>query len=83
MPSIQNSVACLKRAEDSDALVLRLYETRGSRREVSFEFNGVAYRIVECDLLEVPGTTLSEGSNRVALEFKPFEIKTLLLRKAP
>jgi alpha-mannosidase len=77
------SVACLKRAEDSDALVLRLYESRGARRAVAIDFNGVTYGVVECDLLEQPLTSVSDGSSRVALEFRPFEIKTLLLKKAP
>jgi alpha-mannosidase len=75
------SSECLKQAEDSDELVLRLWETRGGRRQVAVELNG-HYRIVESDLLERPGALLAERTNRVVLEFAPFEIKTVLLRES-
>ncbi|MEP7246396.1 MAG: glycoside hydrolase family 38 C-terminal domain-containing protein [Gammaproteobacteria bacterium] len=75
------SIECLKKAEDSDALVLRLWETRGARRQVAIDLHGVHYRLVESDLLERPGITLAECTNRIVLEFGPFEIKTLLCTK--
>jgi alpha-mannosidase len=74
------SVESAKKAEDSDAVVLRLWETRGGRRQVAVELNG-NYRVVESDLLERPVRVLAEGASRIALEFTPFEIKTLLLEK--
>ncbi|MEO7223367.1 MAG: glycosyl hydrolase-related protein, partial [Devosia sp.] len=76
------SVESVKKAEDSDAIVLRLWETRGGRRQVALDLNGARCRISEADLLERPGPLLSERTSRIVLEFTPFEIKTLLLEEA-
>jgi alpha-mannosidase len=74
------SIESVKKAEDRDAFVLRLWETRGARRRVTVDLNGTYYRIIESDLLERPGLPLSESTSRIALEFAPFEIKTILLQ---
>ena len=73
------ALECVKKAEDSDGVVLRLWETRGQRQVVSLDLGDASYRVVACDLLENPGTMLSERTSRMPLEFGPFEIKTLLL----
>lgn len=71
------AVTALKKAEDDDDFVVRLYETRGRRAEVvvSTPFASVA----AVDLLEREPIALPVADGRLTLTFKPFEIKTLKL----
>jgi alpha-mannosidase len=71
------AVAAVKKADDGDALVVRLYETRGRRAEVSVQTSAEAVSIV--DLLERDPAPLPITDGAVTLSFTPFEIKTLKL----
>lgn len=71
------AVAAVKKADDSDALIVRLYETRGRRAEVSVRTSAEAVSIV--DLLERDPAPLAVTDGAMALAFTPFEIKTLKL----
>ncbi|NCA66437.1 MAG: alpha-mannosidase [Clostridia bacterium] len=65
----------VKRAESGDGIVLRLYESAGrqTRAEIKLGFKQIA--AYETDMLENnPQTT-----NLSTLEFKPYEIKTILI----
>jgi len=68
-------LAALKRAEDEDALILRLYEVDGRTSEAEIKFNpglaGLFVEAVEVDLLERPldksTATYSDGTLSVTV----------------
>jgi alpha-mannosidase len=68
----------LKRAEDGDAHVLRLYETKGRRTQCTL-FLPVDRPVREANIMEEPGEEVPLTDGQVRLDFAPFEIKTLLL----
>lgn len=67
----------VKYAERENAIVLRLYECERSFASARLQFRKT-YRVKECNLLEDAERDLGAGDG-VTLEFKPFEIKTLML----
>ncbi len=67
----------VKRAESGNGIVLRVYEAYGMRTEACLSFEK-RYDISETDLLERVERNLGNGDS-VALCFRPYEIKTLLL----
>ena len=70
-------VETVKKAEDSDAVVVRLYECWNRRTDVTLAFGGKTGRVFECDLMEENDVPLKENGNFIRLTFKPFEIRTL------
>jgi alpha-mannosidase len=74
----------VKAAEDSDDVVLRLYEAHGARAGARLRTLLPVSSARETDLLERGGRGLStsrrDGALELALEFRPFEIKTIVLR---
>jgi len=69
----------VKKAEDSDDLIVRLYETSGTRAEANLTF-GTAYAAIdEVDLMENQVASLGEHTDAAKLSFGPFEIRTLRL----
>lgn len=72
----------LKRAEDGDGWVLRLYEPYGGRGAVCVRTPWVLGRVCECNLVEeVQGEVAQEG-DAFAFRVRPFEIKTFRLYPA-
>ena len=69
----------VKFAEDGDGIVLRLYECERSRTACQVKF-GDEYEIYECDMLE-QNLKLRERGTEISLNFRPFEIKTLMLKQ--
>ncbi|MBI4427821.1 MAG: alpha-mannosidase [Ignavibacteriales bacterium] len=76
-------MSCLKKAEESDDLILRLYENHGDTTDCAVTLGFPVKSIEECDLMENPLKALKFSKNKISLRFKPFEIKTLklMLRK--
>ncbi|MBO4345614.1 MAG: alpha-mannosidase, partial [Victivallales bacterium] len=80
---------CLKPAEDgSGDLILRLYESNNVFTNCTLHLDLPFSKIYETDMLEGNGTALSYMTNsceccraEVDLTFRPFEIKTLRLKK--
>ncbi|WP_123041415.1 alpha-mannosidase [Cohnella candidum] len=72
----------VKKAEDSDHLILRLYETAGANAQADIAIGLACECIEESDLMEQPLHVLQEGSSWAALSFAPFEIKTLRVKLA-
>lgn len=70
----------VKKAEDSDHLIFRLYETSGTRALSMISFGLDCLTIEECDLMERPIQLLSELNSEIKLEFAPFEIKSLRVK---
>ncbi len=70
----------LKRAEDGDGWILRLYEAHGSRSDnVSLRFGLPMARASVCDLLENELEPLASHGDRLHLSVGPYEVVTLRL----
>jgi alpha-mannosidase len=75
------ALGSLKKAEDGEELILRLYEPHGARGKSVLRFAGEVKRAERVNLLEegVAGPVLAEG-NTLHLEVRrPFEVLTLRL----
>lgn len=71
-------IETVKKAEDGDGIVLRLYESEGGFVKAAVTAEGCFYSVDEVDLLEKSPVPLGVADQSVMLEFKPFEIKTLI-----
>jgi alpha-mannosidase len=69
-------VDTVKKAEDSDALIVRLYEAHGARGSVTLSFGDTPVSITECDLMEENDTPVSPEGNDVVFNISPWEIRT-------
>jgi alpha-mannosidase len=73
-------LASLKKAEDSDAIILRLYEPHGSRGKAAIETALPLQKAVIVNILEDENQELTiEDERRITLEFKPFQVISLKL----
>ena len=80
-------VEAVKAADDrSGDLVLRLYEALGGRARATVTPALAVAEVVETDLLERPlagDRFIPVDGGRFAVEFRPFQIRTLVLRRQP
>ncbi len=67
----------VKKAEEGDAHILRLYEPRGRRCSTSLFVRKSGVSVFLTDLLEDPKKEIPVKAGKVKLDFQPFEIKTL------
>ncbi|MBE0696489.1 MAG: alpha-mannosidase, partial [Anaerolineaceae bacterium] len=72
-------VEAVKKAEDSDAVVIRLYESQNAGAKAKIHFGFPVQSAVEVNLMEETIRPLAIQDNSVTLEFLPFEIKTILI----
>src|SRR5712692_6699811 len=72
-------VEAIKRAEDSDAIVVRLYEAWGGRCRARFRTTLPVERAYLCDLLERKHGEVEVHDGEVELELTPFKVMTLLM----
>ena len=74
-------IETVKRAEDSDVLVVRLYETANRRGSFELKFAFPIVSAVETNLLEEETGPVEIGGNGQSIQgfIKPFEIKTFLV----
>jgi alpha-mannosidase len=74
----------VKKAEDSDDIVLRLYESKGTYGSARLHASLPFRSIVRCNLLEddIDGSKLDWDANGLEFNFKPFEIITFKLSLA-
>ena len=73
-------LSALKKAEDSDEVILRFFETIGEETTAEIELFRKVKRAVVADLLEREEYELKPNRNRLEFQVKPFEIVTLKLR---
>ncbi len=76
-------VESLKMSEGGEGLILRVYEVEGRGRDAALRFSE-PFEVYEVDLLEEnpkPVPKPPRAGAPVTLTFKPFEIKTLLLKR--
>ena len=77
-------IETIKKAEDDDGIIVRLYEAHGWRGRNTLRTSLPVARAFETDLMEHVERELTVRNGSVALSFKPFEIRTvkLMLRKS-
>ena len=73
-------LSALKKAEDSDEVILRFFETKGETTEAEVKLFRALKRLTLVDLLEREEGELPFEGNKFRLEVKPFEIVTLKLK---
>jgi alpha-mannosidase len=76
-------LTAMKKAEDTDALILRYYEWAGKEGDVKLHLPAGAQAASETDLMERPLGELPVKDGAVTVHTKPYEIKTILIRFAP
>ncbi|MDD5705994.1 MAG: glycoside hydrolase family 38 C-terminal domain-containing protein, partial [Kiritimatiellae bacterium] len=67
----------VKKAEDSDQVVLRLYEASGGEQEAVLRSFLTIESAHETDMLECPKAEIARATNELRLNFHAFEIKTV------
>lgn len=70
----------IKGAEDGDGLIVRVYESQGSRGNASIEFGFRLQEAAECNLMEEFERVLPAEGNTLRFAIKPYEIKTFRIR---
>ncbi len=83
--SLSNStvfVDTVKQAEDkSDDLIVRLYESKHASQDVTLQMHFDVKNVYQADMLENIETELPVNKDAVSLTFRPFEIKTLRIKR--
>lgn len=67
----------IKKAEKDKAFIFRLYESIGKAEKAELNFFKAPKKIIETDLMENDLREIQFTGNKVSLDFKKFEIKTL------
>jgi alpha-mannosidase len=70
----------LKKAEDSDDIVIRLVERHGKSGPVEVRFDRPIEKAVECNLLEREDSPYEVTDGQLCFACKPFEIRTFKLK---
>jgi alpha-mannosidase len=73
-------IESVKRAEDGDGIIVRLYEAFHRRGDAQLIVNGLCSRATRTDLMERNGDELKVQGGGVRFAYRPFEIITLRLR---
>ena len=70
----------VKKAEKEDCIVIRMLETKGEAANAVLNLNG-SYKVIGTNLMEwTEEEEYAVFDGKVALDFKPFELKTLKLK---
>lgn len=70
----------LKRAEDGNGWILRIYESIGKKTNTELTVNLPVTEAEECDLMEENGSSVCFEEQRLNFTINPFEIKTFRIR---
>ena len=70
-------VDTVKQHEDSDALIVRLYEAYGQRGTVKLTFGRKPKAVTECDLMEENDRPVKLKGATVSLHMTPYDIRSL------
>ena len=80
----ENSViiSCLKKAEDNEDLILRLYESKGKYSNIVIIFGFNIKSIKEVNMLEekISNSIKKINKKRIRLKIKPYEIRTFRIK---
>jgi len=73
-------VSCVKKAEDSDDIIIRMYDATGEGAEAELTLGFEAERASEVDLMEKEVAQLELKNGKINMTVRPFEIKTAAIR---
>lgn len=73
-------VEVIKKAEDSEDLIIRMYECYNKRTDVTLELFRDIEKAVECNLMERDIDKAIFEGNKIYFEIKPYEIKSFKVR---
>lgn len=73
-------VEAIKKAEDSNDMIIRLYENSGSKCSTSVSFGFDVQNASMVNMLEEDECAIETSNNSIDLEFKPFEIHTIKVK---
>jgi alpha-mannosidase len=76
-------ISSIKKAEDGQEIVVRLYESQGTATDTVLQFGVDTKKAAECDLLENSIKEYNVKKSKLSLRFKPFEIKTIKIAVKP
>jgi alpha-mannosidase len=74
-------IETIKRAEDGDGIILRLYESQRKRGPVQVKLGFAVESAWETNLLEENEAELEVDGDSVQLNLKPYQIMTIRLRE--
>ncbi len=67
----------VKAAYDGNGMIVRIYESKGKRTNVSVSFGRKIKNVYECDMEENIISEYNADENAISIIMKPFEIKTI------
>ena len=71
----------VKKAEDGDGIIVRLYEVENARTKVTLYCADAILSAEETNLLEQPAeSAIDVKENEISLTIKPYEIRTIRIR---
>jgi alpha-mannosidase len=73
-------IEAIKQAEDGDGIIIRLYEAFNTRGTATLTVGFALAEAFAVSLVEADPAPLEHGENTVTFDYRPFEIKTFLLR---
>lgn len=73
-------IEVVKKAEDSEDVIIRLYECFNRRTAVNLSLGFGIAEVAECDLMENPLESPPHDGNSFGFEIKPYEIRTFRIR---
>ncbi len=74
-------IETVKPAEDGNGFIARIYETEGSYTLCNLSFDSALKSVFKTDMLEYNDEQIETENSSIALNFKPFEIKTLRFKR--
>jgi len=74
-------IETIKRAEDGDGIILRLYESQRKRGQVQLKLRFAVESAWETNLLEENQSELSVENDSIRLNLKPYQIMTIRLQE--
>jgi alpha-mannosidase len=74
-------IETVKRAEDGDGIIVRLYESQRKRGHIQIRLGFAAESAWETNLLEENQSELSVENNLIHLNLKPYQIMTIRLKE--
>lgn len=77
----QRDAETVKRAEDGDGWIVRLYETDNARTASALRWSRPVSSVEECNCIEEPVAPAACENGRIPFVIKPYEIKTFRIRE--
>lgn len=70
----------VKKAEDTDDIIIRLYEAYGQRGKVTLNLGVKPQAVSECNLMEEEDQAVEVNGSSICFQIKPYEIRTFKVK---